>query len=83
MKLVNEAVAIEKHPIPTIDDLLPLIRDATHFSKIDLQMGYHQVELHPKSRELTFNSHLGLFRYKRLVQGLKSAPEAFQKILEN
>ena len=84
MRRVNEAVLNEKHPIPTIEDVAPLLKDATVFSKIDLQQAYYQIEIAPESRELTtFATHVGLFRYKRLVQGLKCAPEMFQRILEN
>jgi len=84
MRLANAAILDEKHPLPTIEDLLPLLKDAVLFSKIDLKMAYHQIELHPNSREVTtFSTPFGLFRYKRLMMGLKCAPEQFQKIMEN
>lgn len=84
MRRANEAVLHEKHPIPVIEDVAPLLKDATVFSKVDLKQAYHQIELAPESREITtFGTHLGLFRYKRLMFGLKCAPEIFQRIVEN
>ena len=42
-------------------------------------MGYHQLELEPKSRDIrTFATHSGLYRYKRLLLGVNSASEVFQ-----
>jgi len=50
---------------------------------LDLNQGYHQVELHPDSRYITtFSSHLGLHRYKRLNFGVNAASEKFQQIIE-
>lgn len=84
MRLANAAIMDEKHPLPTIEDLLPQLRDAVMFSKVDLKMAYHQIELHPNSREITtFSTPFGLYRWKRLSLGLKCAPEMFQKIMEN
>ena len=42
-------------------------------------MGHHQLELEPKSRDITtFATNSGLCRYKRLLFGLNSASEIFQ-----
>ena len=53
------------------------------FSKIDLNQGYHQLELEENSRGITtFATHIGLFRYKRLTFGVNSVAEIFQKSIE-
>ena len=42
-------------------------------------MGYHQLQLDPECMNITtFYTHLGLYRYKRLVVGINSAAEIFQ-----
>ncbi len=42
-------------------------------------MGYHQLELEPKPREITtLDTHSGLHSYKRLLFGVNSASEVFQ-----
>ena len=79
MRRVNEAVMRERHPIPTIEELLQDMAESRVFSKLDLKMGYHQLELHPDSRDITtFVTHCGLYRYKRLVMGINAASEIYQ-----
>ena len=53
------------------------------FSKLDLRWGYHQIELSEESREITtFITHKGLYRYKRLMFGISSAPEKYQQVIQ-
>ncbi|XP_060078268.1 uncharacterized protein K02A2.6-like [Ylistrum balloti] len=52
------------------------------FSKLDLKYGYHQIELDENSRDITtFVTHKGLYRYKRLMFGINSAPEKYQQVI--
>ena len=42
------------------------------------------MELDPESRRITtFITHRGLYRYKRLMFGITSAPEKYQKIVKD
>lgn len=83
MRRANAAILKENHPLPCMEHLLPKIRKAEYFSKLDIKNAFHQIELHPNSRHLTtFITSSGLFRYKRLMFGITCAPELFQKILE-
>ena len=46
-------------------------------------MAFHQLELEENSRYIiTFVTHGGLFRYKRLLFGITSAPELCQHVLQ-
>ncbi|XP_031335480.1 uncharacterized protein K02A2.6-like [Photinus pyralis] len=82
MREANKAIKRERHPTPTIDDILSELNGATTFSKIDLKDGYHQLTLHENSRYITvFSTHAGLYRYKRLSFGINSAAEIFQNII--
>ena len=57
----NKTVKQEKHLMPTIDDLVADLNGATFFSKLDLSLGCHQLELAPESRHITtFTTHVGL-----------------------
>ena len=77
----NKAVIRERHPIPTLEEMLAALNGAAVFSKLDLRWGYHQVELHPESRVLTtFSTHNGLKRYKRIIFGLSSAPSLIRAV---
>ena len=67
MRAANQAIGRVKHPMPTVHELIHDLNGCCVFTKLDLNQGYHQVELHPDSRYITtFSSHLGLHRYKRL-----------------
>ena len=84
MRAANQAIERERHPVLTVEDLIVDLNGATVFSKIDLNQGYHQLELDEDSRSITtFATHIGLFRYKRLSFGINSAAEIFQKSIED
>ena len=78
MRRANEAVVRERHPIPTVDEVLQDMTQSSVFTKLDLKWGDHQLELSEESRDITtFTTHAGLYRYKRLMSGIKSAPEVY------
>ena len=84
MRAVNRAIIRERHVIPTIDDIVTDLNGCKVFSKIDLRQGYHQILLHPESRNLTtFSTHVGLHRYERLNFGMCCSAEIFQKIVSD
>ena len=57
--------------------------DKVIFSHLDLSEAYLQVEVDDNSKELlTVNTHKGLYKFNRLTSGIKSAPEAFQRIMD-
>lgn len=83
MRLANKAIIREKHPLPTMEDMLPNLRDSKWYSKIDIRNAFHQLEISPNSRHITtFITKQGLFRYTRLMFGISCAPELFQKVME-
>ena len=80
IRQANCAVERERYPIPTIDEVLQDMNSKV-FSKLDFRWGYHQIELSEESREITtFITHKGLYRCKRLMFGISSAPEKYQRV---
>ena len=51
MRKANKVIERERHPIPTVDDILHNLNGSTTFTKLDLKYGFHQIELNEKSRE--------------------------------
>lgn len=83
MRRANQAIVFKCHSIPTVDDVLYQLNECTVFSKLDLGWGFHQIELEERSRKITtFIIHKGLFRYKRLMFGISSAPELNQHTIQ-
>ena len=50
MRRANKAILRERHLTPTIDDVIASLNGAAVFSKLDLNAGYHQIELSEESR---------------------------------
>ena len=83
MRVPNKAILRERHPSPTIDDLIQQLNGSSYFSKLDLSSGYHQLELDEESRDITtFVTHKGLKRFTRLNFGTNSASEIFQNVIQ-
>ena len=81
---LNDVLEPNQYPLPLPEDIFAKLAGSKIFSIIDLSDAYLQVEVEENSKELlTINTHRGLFRYNRLVPGVKSAPGAFQRIIDS
>ena len=79
MRVANDAIPRVNSITPTIDELIHELDGAKVFSHLDMNHGYHQLELDENSRDITtFSTHIGFYRYKRLNYGTKSAGDIFQ-----
>ena len=82
-KDLNKAIKREHHPMKTIDDVTTDISGARVFSVLDAKSGFLQIKMDDKSSFLTtFNSPIGRMRWLRLPFGIKSAPEIYQRIMD-
>ena len=61
---LNENVCRERHILPSVEQVLAQIGDAKHFSKLDANSGFWQIELDEQSSKLT--TPFGRFRFNRL-----------------
>lgn len=84
MRRPNEAIQRAHHPLPEVQQVLEKVQGAEYFSKIDLTSAFFHIELHESSRNITsFMTPKGLKRYTRMVFGVNTAPEVFQREMEN
>ena len=80
---INKVTPLDRHVIPTLPQILNRVGHASVLSKIDLTSGFHQIPVHPQSRDITtFLSPKGKFRFTRMPFGLKNAPSHFQRNME-
>ena len=80
MRVANQAIPRRHTQHPTIDDVVNELSGSTVFSHLDMSKRYHQLELKESSRNVTnFSTHIGLYRYKRLNYGTRSAAVIFQE----
>ena len=71
---INKAIQANNTPIPRMEEIKSKLKGAKYFSKMDLKSAYWQLELHPDACYLTvFECNGRLYRYKRLLMGVKPA----------
>ena len=79
LKLLNESVLREVHPLPRVDETLAQLSGAKVFTKLDANSGFWQIPLSKQSHLLTtFVTQMSRFCFSKLPFGISSAPEHFQ-----
>lgn len=82
-RLVNKKLLLDRFPLPRIDEILDSLGNATYFSIIDLQSGYHQIPLDKESRKYTaFSTDDGFYQFKVMPFGLATAPASFNRMMQ-
>ncbi|XP_061400453.1 uncharacterized protein K02A2.6-like, partial [Musca vetustissima] len=80
---LNIAIEPNQYPLPTPEEIFAECHNCTVFTHLDLSDAYLQTEVDDDSKELlTVNTHKGLFKFNRLPPGVKCAPGAFQRIMD-
>ena len=65
-----------------IEEFTHKFHDCKVFSKLNMRQGYHQLLLHPESRQVaTFFTPWGNMRPKRLVFGAKASQDLFDEMI--
>ena len=76
---LNANTRLDCYPLPCIDELLDCLAGSNIFTSLDLQHGYHQIEIAPEHQHrAAFVCKWGLYEYKVMLFGLTNAPSTFQ-----
>ena len=71
-----------KHLLPKIEDLFDQFKEASVFSKIDLQSGYYQLRVKDVNvSKTTFRTRYGHYEFLVMPFGLTNAPAAFMDLM--
>ena len=82
-KNLNKAIPASSFAIPRQEDIKAKLAGSKFFSKLDLKSAFWQLEIAPESRPYTvFHAGGKLYRYKRLVMGIKSAQAELNAALQ-
>ena len=81
---LNKAIKCNRHYVRSVDDIIPKVAGATHFSILDARSGYWQVKIDEESSKLcTFNTPWGKYRWTRLPFGLTCRGDVFQEKMDS
>ncbi|XP_022856962.1 uncharacterized protein LOC111378029 [Olea europaea var. sylvestris] len=79
---INRLTIKNKYPLPRIEDLLDQLKGAKVLSKIDLQLGYHQLKVETKDIPKTaFRTRYGHHEFTVMSFGLTNAPAVFMDLM--
>ena len=82
-KPLNQALHRNHYPLPTIDDVLPLLSKAPVFTVLDAKNGFWHIQLDEQSSlATTFGAPWGRYRWLRMPFGLSSPLEEFQRRMD-
>ena len=80
---INPVLVNDQYPFPTTDELFHRMSNTAFFGKYDMRTAFEQLVIDERSRDmLTINTHLGLFRHKRLPYGCSASPAIMQRTIE-
>ena len=82
-RLLNACTVPNRYPVRNVRDVLERVKGSKYFATIDLQKGYHQIQVSDICIPLTaFNVPWGTFEYCRLPFGVRNGPAAFQHVMD-
>lgn len=77
---LNERTVDDKYDLSRISFLTDKIGRANYFSTLDLDSGFHQIQVSPKDIPKTaFSTEQGHFDFRRMSFGLKNGSSTFQR----
>ena len=81
-KDLNVAIRCEYYPMPTIEEVSTRLNKARFITVLDAKNGFWQISLDDRSSMLTcFNTPFGRYRWMRMPFGINSAPEVWQRTM--
>lgn len=81
---VNPQLRVAQHPFPGFDEVFASLVGGKKFSKLDVRAAFLHLPVTEETAQLlTVNTHMGLFKPKRLMYGVSSAPALWQKFVDS
>nr|GFA80519.1 putative reverse transcriptase domain-containing protein [Tanacetum cinerariifolium] len=75
-------VALNRYPLPRIDDLFDQLQGSSVYSNIDLRSGYHQLRFWEEDiSKTTFKTRYRHYKFQVMSFGLTNAPAVFMDLM--
>ena len=80
---LNECTIKNAYPLPLISDIMDRLKDATYFTKLDIQAGYNNVRIKEGDQwKGAFKTNQGLFKLTAMFFGMCNSPATFQSMMD-
>lgn len=80
---MNPQLQVAQYPLPKLDDMFVALGGCQIFSKIDLKQAFQQLVMDDAFQEVcTINTHLELYKPKRVPYGIASSPAVWQQSMD-
>jgi hypothetical protein len=76
-RYINKLLKHKGWPLPNIQELIRKLKGNTHFGKVDMVQGYHQLSIGLGSELTAFRANGQTYKFRKCPFGLKSAPPYF------
>ena len=81
---LNEGTIKDAFPLPNIQDLLRDLQGAKYFTKLDIRLGYNNIQIKPDDRwKAAFSTPFGLYEPTVMFFGLCNSPATFQRMMNH
>ena len=81
-RLLNKKMVKDAYPLSSIENNLHKLQGAKYFTTLDSAGAYHNVEIHPESREYTsFITPFGQYQFVRMPFGLSNAGACYSRLM--
>jgi hypothetical protein len=81
---LNAITRKDRYLLPLINELLQRVLKAKFFTKLDIRQGFHQIRMHPDSKDLTtFRTRYSSFKYKVMPFRVTNSPATFQRYINS
>lgn len=84
LRRLNEIISNSSYPMKNVQELIDQVSSKSIFSVIDISSGFWNQMLDEKCKKYTAFSvpNIDTFQYTRTMQGLKTSPAEFQKMVD-
>ena len=80
---LNKKMVRDAYPLASIDNNLHKLQGAKYFMTLDSAGAYHNIEIHPESREYTaFITPFGQYQFVRMPFGLSNTGACYSRLME-
>ena len=81
---INEHTIKDAYPLPLISNLIDTVKDATIFTKFNIQSGYNNIRIKEGDQwKATFITSKGLFEPTVIFFGLSNSPTTFHRFMND